>query len=46
MTNQTIPKASGEIVIQSVNKSYGYGKDLKEVVKDCSLTIEAGKLSA
>ena len=45
MTNQTIPKASGEIVIQSVNKSYGYGKDLKEVVKDCSLTIEAGKLS-
>ena len=38
-------KATGEIVLKSVSKSYGYGENLKEVIKDCSLTIESGKLT-
>ena len=38
-------KATGEILLKSVSKSYGYGETLKEVIKDCSLSIEAGKLT-
>ena len=46
MTNINMKnKATGEIVLKSVSKSYGYGETLKEVIKDCSLSIEAGKLT-
>lgn len=36
---------SGEIVASHVNKSYGAVHFSKEVVKDCSFTIERGKLT-
>jgi NitT/TauT family transport system ATP-binding protein len=34
-----------ELVVTRVSKSYGIGRYTKEVVKDCSLTIERGKLT-
>jgi NitT/TauT family transport system ATP-binding protein len=36
---------SGEVVVTNVSKSYGIGLFEKEVVKECSLTIESGKLT-
>lgn len=36
---------AGEIVVTNVNKSYGAGEFEKHVIKDCSLTIERGKLT-
>lgn len=40
------PQASaGEITVKAVSKSYGAGLSAKEVVKDCSFTIERGKLT-
>ena len=34
---------AGEIVVRDVSKSYGAAHFSKEVVKDCSFTIERGK---
>ena len=36
---------SGEIDVQNVSKSYGAGPMAREVVRDCSFTIERGKLN-
>jgi NitT/TauT family transport system ATP-binding protein len=36
---------AGEIVVGHVSKSYGAAQFSKEVVKDCSFTIERGKLT-
>lgn len=36
---------AGEITVSNVCKSYGAGVFTKEVVKDCSFTIERGKLT-
>jgi NitT/TauT family transport system ATP-binding protein len=36
---------AGEIVVSHVSKSYGAAQFSKEVVKDCSFTIERGKLT-
>jgi NitT/TauT family transport system ATP-binding protein len=36
---------AGEIVVDRVNKSYGAVQFSKEVVRDCSFTIERGKLT-
>jgi NitT/TauT family transport system ATP-binding protein len=36
---------AGEVVVSNVSKSYGDGLFLKEVVKDCSFTVERGKLT-
>ena len=36
---------AGEIVVAGVSKSYGANQFAKEVVKDCSFTIERGKLT-
>lgn len=35
----------GEIVVSHVNKSYGTAQFSKDVVRDCSFTIERGKLT-
>ena len=37
--------AQGEIRVENVSRSYGAGKFAKEVVRDCSFTVEAGKLT-
>ena len=37
--------ASGEIVVNGVSKNYGAGHMTKEVVRECSFTIERGKLT-
>lgn len=36
---------AGEIVVSGVSKNYGANQFAKEVVKDCSFTIERGKLT-
>ncbi len=36
---------AGEIIVTNVSKSYGEAQFTKEVVKDCSFTIERGKLT-
>lgn len=36
---------AGEIVVSGVSKSYGANQFAKEVVKDCTFTIERGKLT-
>ena len=36
---------AGEITVTSLCKSYGEAQFTKEVVKDCSFTIERGKLT-
>ncbi len=36
---------AGEMVISQVSKSYGAAEFTKEVVKDCSFTVERGKLT-
>lgn len=36
---------AGEIVVTSVSKCYGEGQFVKDVVKDCSFTVERGKLT-
>jgi len=48
MSETGIPRplvASGEIVAAGVSKSYGAAQFQKEVVRDCSFTIERGKLT-
>ena len=37
--------SSGEIVVNGVSKNYGTGHLTKEVVRECSFTIERGKLT-
>ena len=37
--------ATGKIVVQSVSKSYGSGTFAKIVVRECSFTVEPGKLT-
>jgi NitT/TauT family transport system ATP-binding protein len=39
------PIKAGEIIANRVSKSYGAVQSSKEVVKDCSFTIERGKLT-
>ena len=40
------PVKAGEIVVDNVSKEYGAGSSLyKSVVKDCSFTVERGKLT-
>ncbi len=40
------PAKAGEIVVDNVSKEYGAGSSLyKSVVKDCSFTVERGKLT-
>jgi len=36
---------AGEIIVTNVSKSYGEAQFTKEVVKDCSFTVERGKLT-
>lgn len=36
---------AGEIVVSGISKSYGVGQFSKDVVRDCSFTIERGKLT-
>jgi NitT/TauT family transport system ATP-binding protein len=36
---------TGEVIVSGVSKSYGLAQFEKDVIKDCSLTIEAGKLT-
>ncbi|KAF3996521.1 ABC transporter ATP-binding protein [Glaciimonas immobilis] len=38
-------RSSGEICVNNVSKSYGAGQFTKEVVQDCSFTIERNKLT-
>jgi NitT/TauT family transport system ATP-binding protein len=52
MTATTVPTsgirpriAAGEIVASHVSKTYGAAQFAKEVVRDCSFTIERGKLT-
>ena len=46
-TNEVIaaPVEAGEVAAHDVSKSYGAAHLTKEVVKDCSFTIERGKLT-
>lgn len=45
-TPATLEKpAHGEIRVENVSRSYGAGKFAKAVVRDCSFTVEAGKLT-
>lgn len=37
--------SAGEITVNNVNKSYGSGLFTKEIIKDCSFTIERNKLT-
>ena len=36
---------SNEIVANNISKTFGTGPMAKEVIKDCSFTIESGKLT-
>ena len=38
-------KKSNEIIATNVSKTFGAGPFAKEVIKDCSFTIESGKLT-
>jgi len=44
-TETSTPKKSNEIVATNVGKTFGAGPFAKEVIKDCSFTIESGKLT-
>jgi len=44
-TETSTPKKSNEIVVSNVGKTFGAGPFAKEVIKDCSFTIESGKLT-
>src|SRR4029450_8208006 len=48
MTDTNVPRpliAPGEIVVRGVSKSYGGAQFRKDVVRECSFTIERGKLT-
>lgn len=42
LRSQTV---AGDFIVDHVSKSYGGGQFVKQVVKDCSFTIESGKLT-
>ncbi len=44
-TDNSTTNKSNEIVATNVNKTFGAGPFAKEVIKDCSFTIESGKLT-
>ena len=44
-TETSTPRKSNEIVATNVGKTFGAGPFAKEVIKDCSFTIESGKLT-
>lgn len=44
-SNKLMPQGSSEIAVTNVSKSYGAGPFAKEVIKDCSFTIESNKLT-
>ena len=44
-TETSTAKKSNEIVATNVGKTFGAGPFAKEVIKDCSFTIESGKLT-
>lgn len=44
-TDSLTPKKSNEIIVTNVYKTFGAGPFAKEVIKDCSFTIESGKLT-
>ena len=44
-TEPLITKISNEIIATNVSKIFGAGPFAKEAIKDCSLTIESGKLT-
>ncbi len=43
--SRPLRSAGGEIRVSNVSKSYGVGEFLKEVVHNCSFTVESGKLT-
>src|SRR5213596_1626490 len=48
MVDSSTPRpliAPGEIVVRGVSKSYGAAQFKKDVVRECSFTIERGKLT-
>jgi len=46
MSSDNLPTSSGsEIVANNISKTFGAGPFAKEVVKDCSFTIESNKLT-
>ncbi|MCU7805376.1 MAG: ABC transporter ATP-binding protein [Candidatus Thiodiazotropha sp. (ex Lucinoma borealis)] len=45
MTNETASGRGGEITLSNVGKIYGSGPFAKDVVKNCSFTIEKNKLT-
>ena len=48
MSDNSIPRplvAAGEIAVRGVSKSYGAAQFRKEVVRECTFTIERGKLT-
>ena len=44
-TEPLTTKRSNEIIATNVSKTFGAGPFAKEVIKDCSFTIESGKLT-
>ena len=44
-TEPTTTKRSNKIIATNVSKTFGAGPFAKEVIKDCSFTIESGKLT-
>jgi|TARA_B110000208_G_scaffold68662_1_gene88749 NitT/TauT family transport system ATP-binding protein len=44
-TETSTAKKSNEIIATNVGKTFGAGPFAKEVIKDCSFTIESGKLT-
>src|SRR4029434_6327232 len=48
MSDTNVPRpliAPGEIVVRGVSKSYGGAQFRKDVVRECTFTIERGKLT-
>lgn len=46
MSSESVDSKSGnEIVANNISKTFGTGPMAKEVIKDCSFTIESGKLT-
>ena len=43
--SRPLGSAGGEITVSNVSKSYGAGEFAKQVVQNCSFTIESGKLT-
>src|ERR1700733_15099440 len=43
--SRAVGSAGGEITVSNVSKSYGAVEFAKQVVQDCSFTLESGKLT-